>query len=115
MRDLVDFRPELSGPLVGGDGPLEHVRLLLTADSPEQVIFHLRDRGLPWQSAEAGLHFAEGRRTCPALRFVAGESTIELVVLDARQRSDPPRDPLSGARLQTLDIDALQALIDTER
>ena len=115
MRSFADFRPLLSGALVQGDGPMNKIRLLLFADSPEQVILHLTDRGMPWHSTEVSMHYSGGRRVAqPALRFVAGDSTIELVVLDPKTRSDPPRDTITGGRLEMLDIDQLNTLLEAD-
>lgn len=113
MRSFSDFRPRLTGALVHGDGPLDVIRLLLFADTPEQVMLHLHDRHIPWQDTEVVLHYSAGRRVGqPALRFLAGETAVELVILDRQSRSDPPRDPISGGRLEMLDTDELSALIN---
>ena len=113
MRSFAEFKPKLTGALVQGDGPLDRIRLLLFADPPEQIILHLSDRGMPWQSADVTMHFSGDRRVAqPAMRFIAGDSTIELVVLDPKTHSDPPRDAISGAKLKTLDTDQLSELLD---
>lgn len=113
MRDLADFEPRLAGPLLYGDGPLQHIRLLLRADSPEQVIMHLQDRHIPWQSGEVTLLYSGDRRVVhPALRFVAGDARVELVILETDRHSDPARDPLGGSSLQTLDAAGLARLLD---
>lgn len=113
MERLAEFRPRLAGALVDGDGPLDRVRLLVEADHPERVILHLRDRHIPWHEDEVVLQFSRGRRQSrPALKFVAGDATIELIVLDSSHRSDPPRDPIGGGPLATLSTGELRALID---
>lgn len=112
MRSLAEFRPRLTGPLIHGDGPFDRVRLLLIADTPEQVMMHLDDRHIPWRDAEVLLHYSAGRRVNrPAVRFVAGATAIELIILDPGSRSDPPRDPITGGPLEMLDADQLNALI----
>ncbi|MCB1803015.1 MAG: hypothetical protein KDI82_15090 [Gammaproteobacteria bacterium] len=112
MRDLADFEPRLAGPLVHGDGPLQRIRLLLRADSPEQVIMHLQDRHIPWQSGEVTLLYSGDRRIAhPALRFVAGDAEVELVILEPDRRSDPARDPLGAGKLDALDPATLEKLI----
>lgn len=115
MRSLAGFRPRLIGSLIHGDGPLDSVRLLLIADTPEQVMMHLNDRHIPWRDAEVSLHYSARRRVSrPAVRFVAGATAIELIILDPGSRSDPPRDPISGGPLEMLDADQLHALIERE-
>jgi len=112
MRALAEFRPRLIGSLIHADGPFDRVRLLLIADTPEQVMLHLGDRHIPWRDAEVSLHYSGGRRVNrPAVRFMAGETAIELIILDRDSHSDPPRDPITGGPLEMLDADQLNALI----
>lgn len=112
MRNLAAFAPRLAGTLVHGDGPLDRIRLLVYADSAEQVLLHLHDQGIPWQDAEVELrHAGNRRRSWPAARFMAGDTRVELVVLDPRSQSDPPRDSIDGGRLRTLDPSQLSALL----
>ena len=49
-----------------------------------------------------------------ALGFLAGETSIELIVLSDQGASDPPRDPISGGPLDMRGIDELRSLIDAE-
>lgn len=112
MDALAELAPRLAGPLVRGDGPLDLIRLLVVAESPEQVALQLSDRHIPWQAAEVTLLHSGGQRKAhPALRFIAGDNRVELVVLGEAQRADPPRDPVGGGRLQTLDREQLAQLV----
>lgn len=112
MQTFLAFQPRLIGSLIHGDGALDTVQLLLFTDSPEQVMHHLHDRRMPWRDTEVSLHYSGGRRIArPALRFLAGDTTIELVLLDRGSRSDPPRDPITGGRLEMLNPDELAQLI----
>jgi hypothetical protein len=114
MDAFSDFAPRLAGPLVEGDGPLDLVRLLVYADTPETVALTLTDRHIPWRPADTTLlHGAGQRRAHPAFRFLAGDSRVEIVVLNESDRRDPPRDPLSAARLPTLDRKELAERIET--
>jgi hypothetical protein len=113
MSEFPAFQPQLFGSLLHGDGPLDKIRLILFADTPEQVMHHLSDRHIPWQDTEVVLNYSSGRRTArPAVHFVAGETRVELVILDHQNRSDPPRDPLTGRRLEMQDIEQLGTLLD---
>jgi hypothetical protein len=112
MGEFAAFRPRIFGDLVHGDGPLDRIRLMLIADTPEQVMHHLSDRHIPWQDGEAMLNYSGRRRVArPCLRFLAGESMVELVVLEQRSHSDPPRDPLTDRPMEMLGVDQLDALI----
>jgi hypothetical protein len=113
MQVFSRFEPRLIGPLVSGDGPLDRVQLLLFVDSPEQVIVELSERRMPWQESEAILHYSGGRRRShPALGFMAGDTSVELILLDHNSHSDPPRDPVTGGRLDALSLDRLNTLLD---
>jgi hypothetical protein len=112
MQTFSRFGPRLIGPLVRGDGPLDKVQLLLTADTPEQVMLALNDQRIPWRESEVVLHYAGGRRAAkPALQFIAGDSRVELILLDDSGRSDPPRDPMTGGRLEALSPGQLATLL----
>ncbi|MGB5252629.1 MAG: hypothetical protein WBN68_07890 [Sedimenticolaceae bacterium] len=115
MQTLARFKPRLLGSLVRGDGPLDQIQLLVFADSPEPVIWHLNDRHIPWQAGDTLLHYSAGRRLArPVLRFLAGETSIELIILSDQSASDPPRDPVSGGALDMRDADELSTLIDAQ-
>lgn len=112
MRSLTDFEPRLVGGLVHGAGRLDCIRLLLSADSPEQVLMQLQDRRIPWEASEVTLRYAGNRRReCPAVRFMAGDTRVEAVILDRRSPSDPPRDSIDGGPLETMNPAQLEALI----
>lgn len=113
MRQLIEFEPRLFGPAIHGDGPLDLIRLLLKVQPAEKLMMHLDDRHIPWQSSETPLNFGGGRQARqPGARFMAGDQRVELVILDAENRSDPPRDPIGGGPLEMLDIEQLSALLD---
>ena len=115
MREFAVFRPRLFGDLLSGDGPLDRIRLLLTADSPEQLIHQLSNRHIPWQETEAVLMHSGGRRKpTPVMRIVAGGTEIDLVVVDQRSWSDPPVDTLNGRPLATAGAEQLGALIEEQ-
>ena len=113
MRDLADFRPRLVGAVAKGLADSHSpIRLLLTADTPEQVALALQDRRIPWRSAEVMLGFGGNRREArPAFRFQAGETAMELVILETGDRHDPPRDPADNTPLKGLSAEDLEALL----
>jgi hypothetical protein len=113
MGDLADFQPRLVGAVAKGLADSHSpIRLLLTADTPEQVALALQERHIPWRSAEVVLTFSRNRREArPAFRFQAGETMVELVVLQPSERSDPPRDPADNAPLKGLSSQDLAALL----
>jgi len=97
MRRFRAFRPRLVGSALSGSGDLaQGVRLLLFADSPEEVILALIDQGIPWREQEEALRFSGGvRQVCPVLSFLAGEVPFSLVVLPTAALRNPPLDPVT--------------------
>jgi hypothetical protein len=114
MHDLAGFQPRLVGAVAKGLADAHSgVRLLLKADTPEQVALALEERRIPWRSAEVMLHFSRNRREPrPAFRFQAGNTPIELVVLDPGDRHDPPRDPADNGPLRGLSAKQLEAALE---
>ena len=112
MEALSDFQPRLTGAVLEGYADENStINLLLTADTPEDVIFSLHDRHIPWQEEEERLDFPQGRQALrPRYRITAGGRSITLTVLRPEDRSSPPLDtdtgrPLAGATIaQVLEL-----------
>jgi hypothetical protein len=97
MEQLDSFSPRLVGGVLSGalvsDAGIE---LFLFADRPEDVIFALLDRRIPWREAERVMRYPGGLRcTHPAFRFLAGNASVELVVLPRRALREMPLDPVT--------------------
>ncbi|NCC27847.1 MAG: hypothetical protein EOM22_06790 [Gammaproteobacteria bacterium] len=97
MEQLDSFSPRLIGGVLSGAlGSGAGIELLLFADRPEDVIFALLDRGIPWREAERVMRYPGGlRSTHPAFRFLAGNVSVELVVLPRRALREMPLDPVT--------------------
>lgn len=110
MRSFQEFSPRLIGPVLDGTGPVEPgVQLYLFAERPEEVVFRLLDRQIPWQERDRSLRYRGGeRRNHPVFRFFAGETPVELIVLPPAALRNPPLDPVTerpdrGASLEELE------------
>jgi len=56
----------------------------------------LLEQGIPWQEQERNLRYAGGvTRACPSLLFIAGAVPMELLLLQPRDRGNPPLSPLT--------------------
>ncbi len=97
MRLLESFAPRLVGSALTGIGDRQAgVELFLFADRPEDVLFTLIERRIPWEEDERGFRYASGQRCVhPAFRFMAGDTPFELIVLPPAARRHPPLDPLN--------------------
>ncbi|MGD8206719.1 MAG: hypothetical protein PVH47_01445 [Thiohalocapsa sp.] len=97
MRELAAFEPRLVGPAAEGTATREQgLRLLLFADSPEEVALALMERGIPWQQSDDLFQYAgRSAETHPVFGFMAGDLPIRLVVLPKQARRNPPLSPVS--------------------
>lgn len=114
MRSFQAFSPHLIGPVVDGTGPVElGIQLYLFAERPEEVVFRLLERQIPWQERERGFRYRGGeRRSHPVFRFFAGATPVELIVLPRTALRNPPLDPVSEQPDRGIDLQALERLLD---
>jgi hypothetical protein len=110
MRAFQRFSPRLTGAVLDGTRPIEQgIQLYLFAERPEEVVFALLDRQIPWQEQERSLRYGHGeRRSHPVLCFFAGETRVELIVLPPAALRTPPLHPVTerpdrGADMATLE------------
>jgi len=113
MRAFEGFSPRLIGPVLDGTGPVElGIQLYLFAERPEEVVFRLLDRQIPWQERERSFRYGGGeRRNHPVFRFLARETPVELIVLPRTALRNPPLDPVSERPDRGADIGEVQRLI----
>lgn len=113
MRAFQGFSPRLVGPVLDGTGPVElGIQLYLFAERPEEVVFRLLDRQIPWQERERSFRYRGGeRRTHPVFRFFAGETPVELIVLPRAALRNPPLDPVTERPDRGADMAALERLM----
>ena len=113
MRLLQDFQPSLVGPVLHGTAD-QHtdVTLHVFAEPAEEVALFLLDRGIPHENTERRLRVdGSTHARFPALRFVAGETLIEVLVLPERERRHAPLSPVDGRPMQRAGIAKLEELL----
>lgn len=113
MRVFQTFSPHLTGPVADGTGPVElGIQLYLFAERPEEVVFRLLERQIPWQERERGFRYRGGERCShPVFRFFAGTTAVELIVLPRTALRNPPLDPITERPYRGIAIDALGRLL----
>ena len=116
MRMLQDFQPRLIGPALTGVGDrATGVELLLFADRPEEVVFALIERRIPWREGERGFRYPGGERcTHPVFRFMAGDTPFELIVLPPQSRRHPPLDPVTDKTQRSAGLDEVERMLLVE-
>lgn len=113
MRAFQEFSPRLIGPVLDGTAAAElGIQLYLFAERPEEVVFRLLDRQIPWQERERSFRYRGGeRRNHPVFRFFAGETPVELIVLPRAALRNPPLDPVTERPDRGADLAALERLL----
>lgn len=91
MRFLADFRPRLFGEVLDGTADAySSVQLQVFHDLPEQLDLFLQEHGIPTHWQDRRLRDLEGRpREVPVIRFSAGETPFELLVLPRHALRQP--------------------------
>ncbi|MES9868453.1 MAG: hypothetical protein ABW089_04815 [Sedimenticola sp.] len=109
MESLQAFSPRLVGPVLSGTASSNSpIQLHLFPETPEDVMFHLMEKNIPWVEREVQLKFSNGsRERRPVLRFLAGDTDIELYILKPAEQRNPPlgkidERPEKGAPLSRL-------------
>ena len=109
MHALEGFNPRLVGPVLSGTASSNSpIQLHLFPETPEEVMIHLMEKNIPWVESDISLKFSNGsRERRPVLRFLAGETEIELFILRPAEQRNPPlgridERPERGASLSKL-------------
>ncbi|MES9901455.1 MAG: hypothetical protein ABW168_02085 [Sedimenticola sp.] len=113
MKSLIMFYPQLIGPVLNGTADRHScISLLLFAETTEDVILRLLELKIPWQEMARRLRYGNGdSQQRPLLSFIADSTEIELLVLTATERRNPPIDPVAGGPLKGADLTHLDQLI----
>ncbi len=99
MRALAAFSPRLVGPVLAGTAT-EHspVNLHVFADTPEDVLMTLFELRIPFDTFDRRLRTRAGAgyQEFPALRFIAGETPVEVTVFPCHGVRQAPLSPVDG-------------------
>lgn len=110
MRFLVEFEPRLVGRILAGTaGPAAPVCLHVFAETSEEVLAYLHERGVPCESGERRY---SDLGAFPMIRFVAGVRRVELVVFPHHGQRQAPLSDVSRRPMARADISAVRALVD---
>ncbi len=114
MSAFAAFKPHLVGAVLDGTAPRHSpIELHLFVDDPTAVAAHLARLRIPWRDAQKTLRFGgRHRRTLPAFRFQAGDTTVELVVFDEKGRREAPLAPGDRRAMARADLQAVRRLLE---
>lgn len=105
MRFLRAFTPRLVGAILNGTaGKHSDVNLHLFADTQEEVLILLIDKGIPYRSVEKRIHYGSEYQYYPTLRYDHADIEIEAVVFPRKMLWNPPLSASDGKPIKRAEI-----------
>jgi hypothetical protein len=114
MEFLKEFSPRLVGSVLSGTATAHHdIQLHLFCDYPEQVQIFLMDQGIPFEEKEKRIRVNTSTTSYfPALRFVAEETGIELILFSHDSKKQAPLSPVDGKPMLRASQRELEAILE---
>lgn len=113
MEFFADYKPRLVGGVLDGSAD-EHSPVVLHVFVPrlEDLDIFLMEQKIPYEQGERRVKYsAEQTVTLPVLRFVAGDTRIELVVFMEDGPHQPPLSPVDGRPMQRATLSRVRELL----
>ncbi|EHQ52323.1 hypothetical protein ECTPHS_06512 [Ectothiorhodospira sp. PHS-1] len=113
MRMLEPFNPRLVGPVLAGIvNGRDELTLHVFADSPEEVIFFLQDRGVTWRADERRLRSGQGHVFYPCIEFGAEGVDVDVVVFPVDGIRQPPPSPVDGRPMKRAGVKVVEQMLE---
>lgn len=111
------FAPRIVGPVFEGTADSgSRITIHLHADSPEEIMVDLIQRGISWEESERLFDYGHGKAERRSVYLVyAGETAIELVSLPLDDRRSPPLDTLTRRPQRGASIKQFKRLLEEAR
>jgi hypothetical protein len=113
MRFFAPFEPRLAGSVLAGTaGAHSDVNLHLFADAPEEVNLFLMGAGVPFEVSVRRMRLnRETSGDIPAVRFLAGEQSIEALIFPANGIRQAPLSPVDGRPMERANLNRVEELL----
>jgi hypothetical protein len=113
MRLVSDFEPRLVGPVLAGTASTHsEINLHVFSETPEAVSIRLEERGVPHEVVERRLRYERDRTVVyPAVRFVAGQQTVDAVVFPVDGIRQSPASPVDGKPMRRASATEVASLL----
>ena len=116
MRELAEFSPYLTGPVLKGiAGPYADIELQLFPDSGKDVEIFLLNRNIPFTSAEARRYSGDRARAITQLELEWEGAPLKLSVFDSRDERIALKTTQVGRVMDRAGIPEVSALVDGRR
>jgi len=115
MQALSQFKPRLIGSVMDGTANSgSDIQLYLFADTPESILFKLKDLGIPWHEEDKTLRYANHQQQMrPTFLIHADSIEIRLTVLPLSDEHHPPISPITQRPEPGVTLSTLNQLIDS--
>lgn len=113
MQLLAEYRPRLVGSVQRGTTN-EHsdVNLHAFTDTPELLGHFLDAHKIPYQQHEKRLRISKDKyEIYPALGFIAGDVSIDIVIMPGSAERQAPLSPVNGKPMQRYNLEKVKALL----
>lgn len=114
MQFFSQFEPRLTGSLVTGTaGRHSDVNIHLFAPTPEEVVLKLIEAGIPFEDLQRRFRLNRDlSETLPAMRFLADDVTVEIVVFPLNGLRQSPLSSVDGRPMERVSISRLEAMLE---
>lgn len=113
MGRLENFEPRLVGAVLKGTaGAGARAALHVFADTPEDLLFALMERGLRYREAERVQRVAGVQQNLPSVLLRIGAVEVEVVVFPQDGLRQAPPSPVDGRPMRRADIAEVTALVE---
>lgn len=113
MRRLDGFEPRLVGAVLKGTaGAGARATLHVFADTPEELLFALMERGLRYREAERSQRIAGVQQNLPSVLLRLGGAEVEVVVFPRDGLRQAPPSPVDGRPMRRAAVGEVAALVE---
>lgn len=113
MRALENFSPRLVGQVLDGTADqFSRISLHVFSDPPENVLFHLNERGIKFRQEERRIRWHDGNtKRLQLLVTEADDHPIELILFELKDLRQAPPSPVDGQPQQRAPISEVECLL----
>lgn len=114
MRELAQFNPHLTGPVLNGTaGKYADINLQLFVDSTKTIELYLIDRGIPYRTTQKRFYSGSEPLTVPAYTIEDKDDgvEIELTVLSPRELRGSLKAGPEGRNIERARLSAVEQLL----
>jgi hypothetical protein len=113
MQLLHSFKPRLVGSVLDGTASqYSRVSLHVFCDSPDEVVLHFLEKGIPFSQEQRQIRWYDGNhRIVPVIVTELEEASVELSVFDPIQLRQAPPSPIDGKPQKRASLADVECLI----